>query len=98
MALFQKTSIDRGYTFCYTSYMKTAISIDKELFEEADNFSRNAGLSRSGLYCTAIREYIQNHSGDLVTEKLNKYYESNNSGVDSDLKAATYRLLEGDDW
>ena len=78
--------------------MKTAISIDKKLFDAAEDFSRSAGLSRSGLYCTAISEYIQNHSPDIVTEKLNSYYENHESGIDSDIKAAAYRLFAGEDW
>ena len=78
--------------------MKTAISIDKKLFDAAEDFSRSAGLSRSGLYCTAINEYIQNHSPDIVTEKLNYYYENYNSRIDGDLKTAVYRLFAEEDW
>lgn|GEM_PF-2209825 len=89
---------DNGYTICHTFYMKTAISIDKKLFDEAENFSRNAGLSRSKLYCIAISEYIQNHSPDIVTEKLNNYYENHESKLDDGLKAAAYRLLDKEDW
>ena len=78
--------------------MKTAISIDKNLFEVAENFSRSVGLSRSGLYCTALNEYIENHSPDIVTEKLNSYYENHESRIDGDLKTAAYRLFAGEDW
>ena len=78
--------------------MKTAISIDKNLFEDAENYSRSAGLSRSKLYCSAIAEYIQNHSADIVTEKLNSYYEKHESRLDKDLKAAAHRLLNTEDW
>jgi metal-responsive CopG/Arc/MetJ family transcriptional regulator len=78
--------------------MKTAISIDNELFESAETFSRNSGLSRSKLYCTALAEYIQNNSPDLVTEKLNSYYGKQESRIDADLKAAAYSLFAGEDW
>ena len=78
--------------------MKTAISIDKELFDDAERFSRNSGVSRSGLYCTAIREYIQNHTADFVTEKLNNYYGNHESKIDDDLKEAAYRLFAKEDW
>jgi len=78
--------------------MKTAISIDDTLFREAEDYSCSTGVSRSGLYCTAIREYLENHSGDMVTEKLNAYYESHESRLDDDLKAAAYRLLGEEDW
>ena len=39
------TPLDNGYTFCYTQNMKTAISIDKKLYDEAEGFSRSVGLS-----------------------------------------------------
>ena len=78
--------------------MKTAISIDKKIFDEAERFSRNAGLSRSKLYCIAISEYIQNHSSDIVTEKLNSYYGNCESKLDNGLKAAAHRLFSREDW
>jgi metal-responsive CopG/Arc/MetJ family transcriptional regulator len=78
--------------------MKTAISIDDELFTVAESFSQTAGLSRSRLYSTAINEYIQNHSQDLVTEKLNSYYKNHNSKLDNDLKEAAYNLFAREDW
>jgi len=78
--------------------MKTAISIDKNLFDEAEKYSRVTGLSRSKLYCDAIKEFIGNHSPDIVTEKLNCYYDKNESGLDVDVKEAAFRLLDGEDW
>ena len=90
--------LDNGYTNCYTYSMKTAISIEKELFDSAEVFSRSSGLSRSGLYCSAIKEYLQNHSPDTITEKLNAYYKNRKSKLDSSLKNAAYRLFAEEDW
>ena len=78
--------------------MKTAISIDKKLFEDAEIFSRTAGLSRSKLYCNAISEYIQNHSPEFITEKLNSYYGNHDSRIDGDLRETINRLFAGEDW
>jgi len=78
--------------------MKTAISIDDKLFAEAESFSQVAGLSHSKLYCTAINEYIQNHSPDLITEKLSDYYKNHNSKIYDDLKEVAYNLLARVDW
>ena len=78
--------------------MKTAISTNKKLFDDAERFSRNAGLSRSSLYCTAISEYIQNHSVDSITEQFNRYYSKHESKLDDDLRESAYRLLDGEDW
>ena len=78
--------------------MKTAISIDKKLFEEAEEFSSAAGISRSNLYCKALSDYIQKYSPDIITEKLNNYYEKNKSGMDDDLKEAANHLFGKEDW
>jgi len=78
--------------------MKTAISIEKNLYDDAESYSRFAGLSRSKLYSTAISEYIQNHTPDIITEKFNDYYRNHDSGLDNELKAAAYRLFDKEDW
>jgi metal-responsive CopG/Arc/MetJ family transcriptional regulator len=78
--------------------MKTAISIDKQLFEDAERFSHIAGLSRSKLYCTAMSEYIQNHTPDIITEKLNSYYGNRESHLDGDLKETARRLFAREEW
>jgi len=78
--------------------MKTAISIDDDLFNDAENYSRISGLSRSKLYSLAIREYIQNNTLDIITERLNNYYKNNKSNLDTDLKAAANRLFDKEEW
>jgi len=78
--------------------MKTAISINKKVYDDAENYSRSVGLSRSKLYSTAISEYIQNHAPNYVTEKYNEYYSNHDSSLDDDLKAAAYRLFDMEDW
>jgi metal-responsive CopG/Arc/MetJ family transcriptional regulator len=78
--------------------MKTAISIDKQLFEDAEDFSRITGLSRSRLYSAAVGEYIRNHTPDIITEKLNNYYENTESKIDDDLRETAYRLFAKEEW
>jgi len=78
--------------------MKTAIYIDEELFNQAENFSHVAEMSRSKLYCAAISEYIQNHTQDNITERLNNYYANHESKLDDDLKATAYRSLSKEEW
>jgi hypothetical protein len=78
--------------------MKTAIYIDQELFEKGEGYSQVAEMSRSKLYCTALNEYMQNHTPDSITERLDAYYATHDSHLDDDLKAASYHLLDGEDW
>ena len=90
--------LDKGYTFYHTIDMKTAIYIDQELFDQAEEFSHVAEMSRSKLYCTAISEYIQNHTQDNITKKLNSYYANHESQSDDDFREAAYRLFDREEW
>ena len=60
--------------FCYTHIMKTAISIPDNLFTDAEITAKQLGLARSQLYVRAIKEFIDHHNKDKITEKLNMLY------------------------
>jgi metal-responsive CopG/Arc/MetJ family transcriptional regulator len=78
--------------------MKTAISIDENVYTEAEDTARELGLSRSKLYTLAIEEYIQNHKPDMVMEQLNTVYGKRDSEMDSDLKRSQLDLLSRAEW
>ncbi len=50
--------------------MKTAISIPDDLFADAERLARELKKSRSRLYGDAMREYLDRHSSERVTETL----------------------------
>ncbi len=52
--------------------MKTAISLPDDLFVLAEEFSKARGLKRSELYVVALREYIDAHRHDGLTQKINQ--------------------------
>jgi metal-responsive CopG/Arc/MetJ family transcriptional regulator len=54
--------------------MKTAISIPNELFTLAEITAKKLGIPRSQLFARALEEFIENHSNQSITEKLNKIY------------------------
>ncbi|EMJ52069.1 ribbon-helix-helix domain protein [Leptospira interrogans serovar Valbuzzi str. Duyster] len=56
--------------------MKTAISIPDELFRAAEKIAKKLGIPRSQLFAKALEEFIQSHSKESVTEKLNKIYSN----------------------
>jgi hypothetical protein len=43
-------------------------------------------------------EYLQNHQGDAVTERLNQYYTNHKAILDDDLKQVSYDLFAQEDW
>jgi antitoxin MazE6 len=54
--------------------MKTAISLDDHLLEEADETAQRMGLSRSGLFALAVQDYLRRRRQQEVVEQLNRVY------------------------
>ena len=82
--LDQKNCIDIGHTNGYTidiywrynimASIKTAISIEKPLFEQINILARDLKISRSRLFALAVEEFIQRHKNSDLLETLNKVY------------------------
>jgi hypothetical protein len=82
----------------YTLIVKTAISIPEELFESGEEFARERGMSRSELYTTALRRYLEEHRGEMVTERLDEIYGGESDGLDPETARMQARSLPEDDW
>lgn len=54
--------------------IKTAISLQKSLFEQVDNMAREMKISRSRLFVMALEEYIRRHQNQDLLEKINQVY------------------------
>lgn len=82
--------------------MKTAISIPDDLFVSAENTAKKLGIPRSQLFAKALEEFIQNHSKEKITEKLNEVYDKNFFEADnsiSNISLSTLRKsLKNDSW
>lgn len=78
--------------------MKTAISIPEELFELAEEFARGRGMSRSELYATALRHYLGEHRGKMITERLDEIYGAEPDGLDPAIARLQTRSLPEDEW
>jgi metal-responsive CopG/Arc/MetJ family transcriptional regulator len=68
--------------------VKTAISIDDGLLQEADETARLMGLSRSRLFALAVGEFLQRQRQEQMLLRLNEVYTN---GVEPSEK----RLLKG---
>jgi antitoxin component of RelBE/YafQ-DinJ toxin-antitoxin module len=78
--------------------MKTAISIDDKVYQNAEETAELMGLTRSRFYTLAIEEYARNHNLDTITERLNRYYDKHETAIDDDIKQAAYELFSREDW
>jgi metal-responsive CopG/Arc/MetJ family transcriptional regulator len=54
--------------------MKTAISVDDDLIEEADRTAHEMGVSRSRLFSLALESYLRNREHERILEQLNRVY------------------------
>ena len=62
--------------------MKTAISIPDPIYNDAEITAKELGLARSQLYVLAIKEFIEHHSKDHITQKLNSIFSKENNNID----------------
>ncbi|MBU3918218.1 ribbon-helix-helix domain-containing protein [bacterium] len=54
--------------------IKTAVSIEKSLFEKAEKLAHNMNVSRSKLFSLAINEYLKKQENYLLLAQLNSVY------------------------
>ena len=55
--------------------VKTAISIEKTLFEQAENIAREMKVSRSSLFALALQDFIRHHHNRELLRRINEAYE-----------------------
>jgi len=55
--------------------IKTAISLQKSLFEQLDTLARELKVSRSHLFTLALEEFIRRYENQRLFEKINSAYE-----------------------
>ena len=58
----------------YTPVMKTAVSVPDPVFKAGERLAHRLGMSRSRLYSEALREFLERHDDDQITERLNAVY------------------------
>jgi metal-responsive CopG/Arc/MetJ family transcriptional regulator len=70
------------------SNIKTAISIDKPLFEQVDNLAHELNTSRSRVFALAATEFIQRHKNQKLLDAINAAYDDF-----PDTKEATFKSV-----
>jgi hypothetical protein len=80
--------------------MKTAISIPDSLFQAAERFAKQLGVSRSRLFQIAITAFLDEHRQDRVTETLDGIYGpgGEKAEVDTVLKHLQGASIVREDW
>jgi len=52
--------------------MKTAVSIPDRVYEDAERLARRTKKSRSRLFTDAIKEYVERHAPEEITDAMNR--------------------------
>jgi hypothetical protein len=55
--------------------IKTAISIEKPIFDKVNDLAKNLNISRSRLFVIAAQEFIQRHTNLELLEAINDAYD-----------------------
>jgi metal-responsive CopG/Arc/MetJ family transcriptional regulator len=92
------SGLQEGYNTGYTSIMKTAISIPDPVFQAADELAHKLGMSRSELYTTAVRSFVETHESRDITAALDRIYAEEDSSLDPFLAALQYSALPREEW
>ena len=83
-----------GYTFG----MKTAVSIPDDVYARAERFAKRSKRSRSEVYSAALREYVDRHAPDDITEAMNRVCDEVETKPDAFTAAAARRVLDRSEW
>jgi metal-responsive CopG/Arc/MetJ family transcriptional regulator len=78
--------------------MKTDVSIPDDVFEGAERLARRTNRSRSRLFSDALREYLERHTPDKVTEAMNRALSQIGEEEDLFASSAAQTLLERTEW
>jgi len=77
--------------------MKTAISVEDDLLQEADRTARDMGISRSRLFSLAVRDFLRERRQREVLEQLNRVYDGQPDPLAFKMKAK-FRTVVQDKW
>ena len=55
-------------------------------------------MTRSGLFATAVADYVARHLSSRVTERLNEVYSTEDNSLDEAWQAEQDRMLRRSEW
>jgi hypothetical protein len=93
-----------GYTFSSRigikmANIKTAISIEKPLFEEIEALAEEMKVSRSRLFTLATRDFIQHHKSQKLLDAINAAYndlpDAEEKRLAAQMKSKHRRIVKG---
>ena len=87
-----------GYTLLlhngitHMANIKTAISLQKSLFEQVDILAHEMKVSRSRLFVLALEDYVRRYQNRQLLEKINQAYQDPDDATEQKRLRKTQRL------
>lgn len=82
--------------------VKTAISMQEELFEEVDKLAEELHVSRSKLFVMAVQEYIKKNESKKLLSQINDAFsdhpDSEETKIQSKMRQKHAKMSESDPW
>ncbi len=81
--------------------VKTAISIQKSLFEQAERLARKMKVSRSRLFALALEDYIHREQNRELLTQINAAYADEPDATEETLRRktrSTHRRIVRGEW
>ena len=80
--------------------IKTAISLQKPLFDQIEALAHEMQVSRSHLFVLALEEFLLRHQNEQLLEKINQAYDTipdpDEQALLAHMQATHRRLVEGE--
>ena len=77
------------------THVKTAISMRKDLFQQANTLARKMKISRSRLIETAFEEFARRKKTQEIVDSLNEFYATGPDPEEEKIRQAMWRLRSG---
>lgn len=71
--------------------IKTAISIDKNLFDQAETIAKTMKVSRSRLFTIAIQDFIEHQNNKKMLARINAAYADEPDTTEQTLRRRSLR-------
>jgi metal-responsive CopG/Arc/MetJ family transcriptional regulator len=80
--------------------VKTAVSVQKSLFDQVESLAKRLHISRSRLYSLALANYIEHYQNQALLEEINVAYSGEPDSADRDrltkMRKHHRKIVEGE--
>lgn len=82
--------------------VKTAISIQKNLFQHAEEIAKEMKISRSRLFVLAVEDFLRRYENKLLLDEINRAYADGPDPEEQEnlrrMQRKSIKTLDGKEW